>query len=188
MLGLFRQKLPKEFLETGELRLVHVSDTPRSTYKFLRKLIREAQPDVLIHTGDLVDDVKLKRRPELIDRYVEGVREISKVLTLVSRLVVVPGNEDDEKVLRETFGASVVKPGTVISVGGVRLALGHQSEEVANLDADLRLYGHNFSSIPHGLNGLRKVNLILLPSLRVFKLSYPLGTNAARGYRILPGM
>ena len=187
MFGLFR-RIPAEFLEAGEVRLVHISDTPRSVYKFLRKLVKDSRPDVLIHTGDLVDDVKLERRPELIDRYVDGVRELSKILKPVPRLVIVPGNEDDEGVLKDIFGASLVEPGSVISIEGVRIALGHKPEDVLSLDADVRLYGHNFSSIPHGLNGLRKVNLILLPSLRVFKLSYPLGTNAARGYRILPGM
>lgn len=168
--------------------MVHVSDTPRNSYGFLRSIIRKARPDILIHTGDVVDDIKLEREPNLINRYVEGVKELQTVLSGIERVIIVPGNEDDVDVLRRFFGDSVVSPGSLITVEGIRVALGHKASEVIKLDADLKLYGHNFEVIPKGLNGLRRLNLILLPSMRVFRLRYPLGTDEARGYRLLPGM
>lgn len=90
-----------------------------------------------------------------------------------AELYVVPGNEDDPEILKEYFEDSVVEPGTVVEIGGVKFALGHKPEEVARLNADFKLYGHNFKVMPRGLNGLRSINIVFLPSKRVVKISYP---------------
>ncbi len=72
--------------------------------------------------------------------------------------------------------------------GGFRFALGHSLWDVAGLEADFRLYGHNFKLIERGLNGVLGVNFVLLPSGRTYRVKYPpSGTDFDRGYRMWRG-
>jgi len=173
----------------GEIRVLHISDTPESVYEFIEELIEELRPEVIIHTGDLADNVKLERRPELKPLYIGALRKLARILKgSNARLYIVPGNEDDPELVREFFGEAVVEPGTVVEIEGFKFALGHKPEEVERVEADFRLYGHNFRRIPRGLNGLVKANLILLPSGRVHGIGYPTGTDTDRGYKLWRGM
>lgn len=186
-----------EFLRRKHLRresedekaLLHISDTPERAYPRIAQLIDELHPDYIVHTGDLVDNIKLERRPDLKPLYVGGVRKLARILKgSGAELYIAPGNEDDPEVLKEYFESSVVEPGTVVEIEGVKFALGHRPEDVARLDADFRLYGHNFKVIPRGLNGLRSINIVFLPSKRVVKIGYPPGTDTHRGYKLWRGL
>ncbi len=190
MLGFLRRRKLRRLRSTSEETLVmHVGDTPESVYPFLEELIREFRPNVIIHTGDLVDNIKLERRPNLLPAYRAGLRRIARILKgSGARLYVVPGNEDNLKLLREFFGDAVVEPGSVVEIEGKTFALGHCWRDVADKEADFRLYGHNFKVIPRGLNALLGVNFIFLPSERVVRIDYPVGTDTARGYRLWRGL
>lgn len=166
-----------------------MSDTPESLYPFIDELIEKTGPDYVIHTGDLVDNVKLERRPDLLPLYRGALRKLAHILKGSGAvLYIVPGNEDDPGLLREFFGKAVVEPGTVVTIGGFRFALGHSLWDVAGLEADFRLYGHNFKLIERGLNGVLGVNFVLLPSGRTYRVKYPSGTDFDRGYRMWRGM
>ncbi|WP_457741653.1 metallophosphoesterase [Thermococcus sp.] len=190
MLGFLRRRRLRKIRENSKETLVmHVSDTPENVYPFLRMLIEEYKPDVIIHTGDLADNIKLERRPELKPLYAGSLRKLARILKgSGARLYIVPGNEDDEKTLREFFGDSLVEPGTVMEIGGKKLALGHCWRDVVDKEADFKLYGHNFKVIPRGLNAILGVNFIFLPSGRVVKIGYPTGTDTARGYKLRRGL
>ncbi|WCN29241.1 metallophosphoesterase [Thermococcus kodakarensis] len=182
-----RKRLRRE--NEDEKALLHISDTPERAYPRIAQLIDELHPEYIVHTGDLVDNIKLERRPDLKPLYVGGVRKLARILKgSGAELYVVPGNEDDLEILKEYFEGSVVEPGTVVEIEGVKFALGHKPEEVARLDADFRLYGHNFEVIPGGLNGLRSINIVFLPSRRVVKIGYPPGTDTHRGYKLWRGL
>lgn len=187
MLGILRRRKLQKAEE--EKALLHISDTPERAYPRIAYLIEELHPEYIVHTGDLVDNIKLERRPDLKPLYVGGVRKLARILKgSGAALYIVLGNEDDPEILKEYFGDSVVEPGTVVEIEGTKFALGHKPEDVANLDADFRLYGHNFKVIPKGLNGLKSINIVFLPSKRVVKIGYPPGTDTHRGYKLWRGL
>ncbi|ASJ03186.1 metallophosphoesterase [Thermococcus profundus] len=185
----FRRDVPAEISSSGEVTVMHVSDTPESVYPFVQRLIEKISPDYIIHTGDLADNLKLERRPELLPRYRGAIRKLASILKgSGAELYIVPGNEDDVEVIREFFGDAVVDPGTVVEIEGVRFALGHRPEEVLGSPVDFRLYGHNFKLIEKGLNGVLGVNFVLLPSGRTYRIKYPPGTDTCRGYKMWRGL
>ncbi|EEB73072.2 metallophosphoesterase [Thermococcus sp. AM4] len=190
MLGFLRKrKLRKLRQKSKETLVMHIGDTPERVYPFLESLIEEFRPDVVIHTGDLVDNVKLERRPDLKPTYEAGLRKLARILKgSGARLYIVPGNEDDPELLRRFFGENLIEPGSVVEIGGKTFALGHCWRDVAGKAADFKLYGHNFKVIPKGLNAILGVNFIFLPSGRVVKVDYPVGTDTARGYKLRRGL
>ncbi|WP_367884326.1 metallophosphoesterase [Thermococcus sp. JCM 11816] len=115
-----RKRLRRE--NEDEKALLHISDTPERTYPpRIAQLIDELHPDYIVHTGDLVDNIKLERRPDLKPPlYVGGVRKLARILkgSGGAELYIVPGNEDDPEVLKEYFEGSVVEPGTVVEIEG----------------------------------------------------------------------
>jgi predicted phosphodiesterase len=188
-LPIFRKKVLELLSSSDETKVMHISDTPESVYRFIDDLIDKTGPDYIVHTGDLADNIKLERKPELRPLYEGTLRKLARVLKgSGAKLYVVPGNEDDPELVREFFGDAVVEPGTVIEIGGKRFALGHSWKEVSDKEADFRLYGHNFKLIPRGLNGVLGVNFVLLPSGKTYRVKYPGGTDFDRGYKMWRGL
>ena len=190
MLGFLRRRRLRKLRQNSEETLImHVGDTPESVYRFIGELIDEYRPDVIIHTGDLVDNVKLERRPDLRPAYEAGLRKLARILKgSGAELYIVPGNEDDPELVKRFFEGNVVEPGSIVEIAGRTFALGHTPEDVMNLKADFKLHGHNFKGVPGGLNAVLGVNFIFLPSGRVIKIDYPVGTDTARGYKIRRGL
>ncbi len=190
--GFFRRKkLPEDLTSAEERKIMHLSDTPDNIYPFVLNLIEKTRPDYIIHTGDLADNFKIERRPELKDRYTASVRELIRMLeNSRSKVYIIPGNEDDVEILRGLVQKShIVAPGSIIEIEGLKLAVGHSYMDVLTIEGvDFKLYGHNFRLIPRGLNGVLSINFILLPSRRVLKIKYPHGTNFERGYKMWRGM
>ncbi|MDI3474358.1 MAG: hypothetical protein PWQ95_86 [Thermococcaceae archaeon] len=187
MLGFIRRRRLRR--DGDEKALLHISDTPEKVYPFIEQLIDELRPEYIVHTGDLVDNVKLERRPDLKPRYEGGLRRLARILkSSGSRLYIVPGNEDDEELLKEYFEDSILRPGTVLEIEGIRFAVGHRPEDVAGLQAEFKLYGHNFRATRNGLNGLKSANVVFIPSKRVVKIGYPPGTDTCRGYKLWRGL
>ncbi|MDK2984308.1 MAG: hypothetical protein PWP19_1786 [Thermococcaceae archaeon] len=186
-----RRGLPKELLESKEAKIMHISDTPDNIYPFILNLIEKTMPEYIIHTGDLVDNIKLERRPELKERYAERVKELLDILeNSGAEVYIVPGNEDSEEVLKKLAKkAQIVQPGDIIKIGSLKLALTHDPGQLSPpKNVDFILYGHNFRKLYHGLNGLLNVNFILLGSKKVVKVNYPDGTNFERGYKLMRGL
>lgn len=188
-LPIFRKKVLELLSSSDETKVMHVSDTPESSYRFIDGLIDRIKPDYIIHTGDLADNIKLERKPELKPLYEGALRKLARVLKgSGATLYVVPGNEDDPELVKEFFDDAVVAPGSVVEIEGVKFALGHTWRDVVNLDADFRLYGHNFKLIDRGLNGVLGVNFVLLPSKQTYRVKYPGGTDFDRGYKMWRGL
>ncbi|WP_456397833.1 metallophosphoesterase [Palaeococcus sp. (in: euryarchaeotes)] len=185
-----RGKRLDEIAESREIKIMHISDTPDNIYPFLLNIIERTKPNYIIHTGDLVDNIKLERKPELKDRYRKSLKSILHILeNSGAQVYIVPGNEDDENILKEVAkNSKILFPGSILEIEGLKLALGHEFRDVIKIDADLKLYGHNFKVILKGLNGVLNVNFILLPSRKIVKIKYPDGTNFERGYKMMRGL
>jgi len=179
--------VPPEIENTSEKIIMHCSDTPSYVYTSLLRLIMTLKPEVIIHTGDLVDDVKLEFSPEMLTHYKNKAVSFLNALekTGTEKIYVVPGNHDDQKILKKSNkSVSVVSCGSVVNYKDFRIGVAHNLKDLP-CSADYSLYGHKLEegeASPFILNGVNNINIILYPSKRLYRLPYPLGTNVERGY------
>ena len=77
------------------MKLLHISDTPRSRFAYTDELIQRVRPDILIHTGDMCDDVKVGRMP-VREEYLEALDRILEILSRsgAKETYICPGNND----------------------------------------------------------------------------------------------
>lgn len=173
----------------GGAMLVHVSDTPWEIYGFLRKLLRRVQPRYVVHTGDLVDDIKLEFDPHKRERWETRSRQLLDILEGDGErtVYVVPGNHDDSELLEAISGHTRVVPSGTQEIGGRRFYLDHYGPG-GEARAEFDLYGH--SRTPDSmqtdrgrlLNGLVSASVIDLSRGTVYAVSYPMDTDR---YRLL---
>ena len=71
--------IPKELLENlkGPI-LLHISDTPVDIYKYIFRIVEKLKPQIIVHTGDLVDNIKLEKYKDKIIQYHKGVAKLLK--------------------------------------------------------------------------------------------------------------
>jgi predicted phosphodiesterase len=168
--------------------ILHVSDTPRVSYPFVYRLARQLAPEYLIHTGDIVDDIKLENRPHELHAY---RKEISAFLsrletTPAGEIYLVPGNHDSTSVLEEHRSRSVTVPeGEKLDIAGVKVAVSHKYDDRLD-ESDYYLFGHTPVPDHHEkgemvcLNGISTVTVIEVPTGRLHLLPYPAGTDSVR--------
>jgi predicted phosphodiesterase len=182
--------LPEELLETDEKVLLHISDTPENIYPFLLELIDELVPDIVVHTGDVLDNFKLGLGLSE-ESYSEEVEEFLVELEQrqESEIYIVPGNHDSVDILREhTENIKLKDEGSILKVEGVKIGLAHFIENLPP-QAEVNLFGHDKKTFSASgkqfLNGILSINVILLPSQEVFYIPYPWKTDTGRQYRRL---
>ena len=183
-----RYKLPAEFHNSNELKIMHISDTPESIYSHIYKMLSYSRPDVIIHTGDLVDNLKLENLGEnALSNYQSSSAEFIKNLEKLTaaRIIYVPGNHDNLRILKENVNRSeVYKEGSIIELDGVKIGVAHYPDNLPK-NADIKLFGHNksFSKDKIYYNGILNINFILLPSKSDYKVSYPWTVDQGRRYK-----
>ena len=116
---------------TGE-RILHIGDTESATYPFYRRLFELVRPDVILHTGDIADEVKIGRHPEFLHEYTVKITEMLEAMRRTgARLIVVLGNHDVAEAVRAVAPyAEVYEPGVELVLSGVPCRLGHQVKEM----------------------------------------------------------
>lgn len=185
-----RYKLPEEYHSSNELKIMHISDTPESIYSHVYKMLNYSRPDVIIHTGDLVDNLKLETAGEaLLPLYQKKSAEFISNLEKLSeaRIIYVPGNHDDIEIIENNKNRSeIMAEGTVVELDGVKIGLAHYPENLPQ-NADINLYGHNhqqdFKNENKYLNGILNINYVLLPSKEDYKVKYPWTVDQGRQYK-----
>ncbi|CCU77828.1 hypothetical protein HSACCH_00197 [Halanaerobium saccharolyticum subsp. saccharolyticum DSM 6643] len=185
-----RYKLPEEYHNSQELKIMHISDTPESIYSHIYKMLSYSRPDVIIHTGDLVDNLKLEDAgKELIPLYqkksAEFIRNLEKLTN--ARIIYVPGNHDDVNIIKANINRSEIMPeGSIIELDGVKIGIAHYPEKLP-LNSEINLFGHNhqkeFASDNKFLNGISNINYLLLPSKEDYKVKYPWIVDQGRQYK-----
>ena len=188
--------VPKELekaMEAGEDLILHLSDTPSHAYRSAIGLIETLKPRIIIHTGDLADDIKLEISPDLQNLFMEKALPFLRELenSSAEEIYIVPGNHDLASTLRKAARRSIIVPdGTVIEVMGRKIGLAHSYENLPDT-VDYKLYGHNLDCPLEGnacsLNGCKNINIILYPSWRIYEIPYQVGTNHERQYNLLSG-
>jgi len=178
--------IPQQLKSTTEQKVLHLSDTPSTLYPAIGKLVHNLQPDIIIHTGDLVDDIKLEHNGHELITYQREVGPLIKMLenSPARAIYIVPGNHDHLGVLSSnTTRARLLTEGDIVCINNRTFGLAHKMKHLPQR-ADFNLYGHNFKQPQHKtdlyLNGLQQINVILLPSNEIIKIPYTWATNRDR--------
>lgn len=183
----FGIEIPQELRESKGFKLLHIGDTHSGTYPFYCQLIKQVKPDVIIHTGDTADELKVGWDVSAWDTYTKHVQILFDCMKESgSKAYWVPGNNDlPDKIAEIAPFAEIVQPNTVLEIEGQRICVSHSREQIDN-DADIYLYGHGcrlgetfeeelYASGPDRwhLNALRNSYGILLPEKKLFVIERP---------------
>ena len=130
---------------SGE-RVLHIGDTESFAYPYYRKLFETVRPDVILHTGDIADEVKIGRDPSLLYEYTVKSKVILDMMKETgARIVIVIGNHDVAEVIRELAPyAEVYEPGSEVVISGEACRLGHQVKTMT-FDRKYCMYGHGMA-------------------------------------------
>lgn len=175
-----------ELLPDGELRVLHIGDTVSTTYNWYLSLVKRVMPDVIIHTGDTADEMKVSRDIAVRDKYYDRASAFLRALcSECKRVIWVPGNNDiEEEIVARAPSVEVVKPGEVIEICGHEISLAHEKKDLANC-VKINFYGHStryetWSSarnLTDGtylyFNALHKVSVLSLPSKKFCYVDRP---------------
>ncbi|MCX7695282.1 MAG: metallophosphoesterase [Caloramator sp.] len=165
--------------------LLHISDTPSNIYPSIIKLTKKITPKYIVHTGDIVDNIKLELYPNRQSEYTNYasmfINELVKYTS--NSLIIVPGNHDNIDVIKNLDKVNIVEEGNSISIENLSLGVSHTINNLPKHKCDFYLYGHDKSQdTKNHLNGINSINIIDISTKEVFHLKYPLGTD---NYRLL---
>lgn len=181
--------IPPDLVHRNEPCILHLTDTPAPFLSALPGLLRRLRPECVIHTGDLVDDIKLGLNPAYLNHYRVRIQPLLRALegAGAQHIYLCMGNHDDpDTVSALAPWASVGRGPWRITFGVTELGIGHYASEALAAGGDYCLYGHNLdqptdlSAKPIMLNGLEAIHVILPQSGRLYQLPYPAGTNDQR--------
>ena len=192
--------IPEEVRQYKGHLILHVSDTPSSCFSCLARLARELEPAWIIHTGDLVDEVKIGLHRRDLDLYRRKLVRLKKLLeiqhsSIKPKFVITLGNHDDEKIVREIFSEETeISSSFSLQIEGLSVNCNHYLENLPGGSSTINLYGHD-DSLPEGnekegtfLNGIRNINIITLPEGNIFMLPYPGYVNDHRQLKYKRGL
>lgn len=182
-----RPYIPEELRQAKGPILLHISDTPEEIYSYIIKLVEILNPSFIVHTGDMVDNIKLELTPQRIQEYKNSLNKLISRLEESSKASIyyVMGNHDEEEIVKAISKKGIVMVEGHIMIEGMRFYLNHYYQDKPH-KAQYYLYGHSFE--PHsyktqghvGLNGIQDINVIDLATEKIYTLPYPLGTNQYR--------
>ncbi|MDR5659629.1 metallophosphoesterase [Serpentinicella sp. ANB-PHB4] len=167
--------------------LLHISDTPREIHRYIVRLVEILQPDYIIHTGDLVDDIKLEQLPHYIDEYKKLASIFIQQLEAVTdaKTYYAMGNHDRYQVIKSISKKGIPITNGHIQIEGINFYINHyHTDEKEHID--YYLYGHSFEPKSYrkedhtGLNGLDMIHVLDLSTREIYTLPYPFDTDYYR--------
>ena len=142
---LFGIYVPEEVRELKGDVVMHIADTPSTVYGAIRRLVKVLSPRWIVHTGDLADDVKLELSPAELPRYRSKLENLRRALEGDDSqgLVIVTGNHDNERAVREMFPKSIVfRERGRIELCGEGFNLSHDRAGLGDPPLKYNLFGH----------------------------------------------
>ncbi len=179
---------PHEIDKKGP-RLLHISDTPSLFYPELARLIKRLKPDYIVHTGDLVDNIKLQLYPGSIRHYEREVLSLLKILDSsdAKAIYITLGNHDSPEYVKKHAGRIVIFDyDATCQIEGFTISMCHYAGGLLSHTSDYYLFGHDLiinSHLDNGriyLNGISNINLIELSTHDIHYFHYPWGVDDAR--------
>ncbi len=174
--------VPEEVLDRPGEFLLHLSDTPSCFFPDLARIIRKVRPSWVVHTGDLVDQIKLEMFPSRLEEYRNKLAKLSTILDGGSKrghfqTVIAMGNHDDRGTVRDFFPhCHIIEKVGEFTAGGWSFMASHYSWFIDAKENVVALWGHDLSSpqgVSRGLNGLISVNLFSLGTGGIYRIPYP---------------
>lgn len=180
-------EVPCEITHTKSLKLLHIGDTHSEAYPYYADLINKVKPDVIIHTGDFVDEVKVGRMINTEEEYEAGLMNLADILknSGAKKIYVTSGNNDVPAMIRKHLPfAQYIEPNSVIEIAGISCAIGHECYNTT-AEAQWSFYGHGltgetWSREKNGdLNSICRFNVtwgpkvFLLPDMKMFGFKEP---------------
>lgn len=151
----------------GEL-LLHIGDIPVWEFPYMLRLIRKIRPEILVHTGDMVDNFKVSRKPEDVPAYKKYTKKlIAHMEKNADEVYIVPGNNDLEDFLAERVTKSAIIPAnTCMEIRGLPFLLCHRVLDIDG-EAKFYLYGHGPTGDNHAFseNGRFYSNVFFAPAV-----------------------
>ena len=166
------------FLNENEgKKVLHIGDTNSAKFGYYKMLIEQIKPDVIIHTGDMADELKAGRIESVRYYWKNCAQIILKMMEQSgARVIIVSGNNDLEEEVKEyATTAEIVPRNTILDLYGKKVLLCH---EIACMDEDTQaevyLYGHGLTGETrtpedNERNGKRFYNASWGASLHVFE-------------------
>lgn len=177
-----RIRIPDEIVLREEAIILHITDTPKVIFRAMNELIKIIHPEYIIHTGDLVDNLKLenyKGLEPLYEKAVIDIIDIVKSSEIMSYIVL--GNHDLKKVKDfESEKLTVFDKPFEVNIEGLKIKMSHKYS--SGFEGDFYLFGHDDtrSIASNELNGIHSINVIFLKSKKVVQMGYPWGTQDQR--------
>lgn len=181
--------VPEVILCSEEKKLLHISDTPVSFFSALSRLIKKLKPEYIVHTGDLVDNIKLELYPRSLGTYRDYVRRLLSVLEAsdAEKIIIALGNHDDKATVQSFCTCCcIIDLCETVLVGDTKFKISHYPEEIQKDPEAYNLFGHDLS-LRSGmrdnrfyLNGVSGINIIEMDSKKLHSLPYPQGINDDR--------
>lgn len=139
-------ELSNEIFNLRSQRVLHIGDTHARDYAHYIKLVEKTRPDVIIHTGDMADEVKVGRIPRTRNEYISKIKLLLEVLgNSGARVIIVPGNNDLPDVIKRLLPTAEIYPvNSVVEIDGVECRVGHQVSRMT-FDKKWSFYGHGFT-------------------------------------------
>lgn len=183
---LYPIELPTKLREEKSVKLLHIGDTHSITYPYYKQIIKMVKPDIIIHTGDTVDEVKVGRIPGTESEYLEKAQVLLNILKESEKKVYwIPGNNDlPEEIAKRAPFIEVVQPDTVLHIEGVDVCVTHSREQISK-KADIYLYGHGrraetgrleqreYGSDSLYLNVMWNIYVCVLPQRELYEFERP---------------
>ena len=181
--------VPHVIINNFEEKLLHVSDTPICFFSALKSVIKKVSPKIIIHTGDLVDDVKLGIYKNSISKYEYHVKRIISILELSNAqyIYICIGNHDDTDIIKKYCKRSIIiERIEVINVFNATASVSHFPYEIIEKPSAYNFFGHDVtlgSDIVKNriyLNGINSINILTKDTKKIFYLPYPATVNDSR--------
>ncbi len=170
-------------------RILHISDTPKSFYPALEKLLKILKPEYIIHTGDLVDNLKLQLFPNATIRYERDLNQLIQILNhaTAKKIYIALGNHDNPEIVKRlASNMHIIDEFEQIEINGVTMGISHYPRAIQTSTAPINFFGHNLNLQTQTIgtqvfyNGISKICLMELDNLEPHFLDYPWGTDDAR--------
>ena len=140
---LYPIEIPDKLREERAAKLLHIGDTHSETYLYYKQMIQMVKPDIIVHTGDTADEVKVGRMPETREEYLTKIQELLDILEGAGcKVYWIPGNNDlQEEIAKRAPFIEIVQPDTILNLEGIDICVTHSREQITG-KADIYLYGH----------------------------------------------
>jgi predicted MPP superfamily phosphohydrolase len=181
--------IPPELKNIKEKIILHVSDTPACFFAPLNLILKSLKPHYIIHTGDLVDNLKLEFSQSLLPRYQRDLRCLINMLEASSaeHIFICTGNHDKAEIIKSfSRRSTIIENSANIDIEGLNFRISHYASEILTDPQEYNLYGHDLSLLSCELdnriylNGITSINVISIEGRQLYKLLYPFGTDDMR--------